>query len=177
MRFIDTGEFGVYQKLLIMAGLLLLPISTFADENNKSYSIIQDEREKKLVFEQCSRMTPSFRTSFRELDVETVEKVEALLSDAVSTASNGKVTNIDGYFRQYVGFEILRRKFIYVNAFSKADVTARAKGKRAYGEQFDDWDSKAVNACGGEMNYWGVIFDNSTGTVAEVLFNSRAKTK
>jgi len=166
----------VYKKVLAMVGVLLLSGLVFAEESGKDYSIILDEREKKLVFEQCSRMTPTFRSNYRDLSNEVVEKIEQMLPDAVNKAAKGKSVNIDDYYRQYVAFEILRREFVYVNAFNKADVMRRAKGQPAYGEQFGNWESKAVNVCGGEMAYWGVIYDNETETIAEVLFNTRAKT-
>ncbi len=151
--------------------LSLLPLAAIADEESKDYTIIKGEREVKLIFEQCSRMTPTFRTGYRELDEATVKKIEALLPAALQKAAKGKAININDYKRQYGAFELLRREMVYVNGFHKEAVEDWAAEKDSHRVLLDDWQNKVISVCGGQMKYWGALYDAQEDMISELLFN------
>ncbi len=62
---------GIYQReksVLKRLFVIVIALSNqiVADNQEKDYSILTDDHEIRLVFEQCTRMTPSFRTSYRK---------------------------------------------------------------------------------------------------------------
>ena len=162
--------------------LFLLPLPAYAAESDavgqdKDYAIVKGEREVKLMFEQCSRMTPTMRTGYRKLDEVTVEKLEAMLPAALKKAAKGKAINVNDYKRQYAAFEMLRRELVYINGFHKEAIKEWAAEDASRQLILDDWQNKSINVCGGEMNYWGVLYDAQNDVIAEILFNNKAKKK
>ncbi len=168
----STGNLIVLKNHPLFVLLLsLLSFSVSADEQDKDYTIITGEREVKLMFEQCSRMTPTMRTGYRKLDEATVKKIEAALPAALQKAAKGKSINIDDYKRQYGAFEHLRREMVYINGFHKEAIKSWAAEDAAHKALLDNWQNQAISVCGGDMNYWGVLYDGLNNQIVEVLFN------
>lgn len=169
----------MFKKILLI--VLLLPSYLFAEESSEDYAILSDALEVKLVFEQCSRMTPTFRTGYRELTNEEVLNVEALLPEAIGKSAliNGikEPINLEDYHRQYVGFELLRRELVYINAIHKEKVKKWAGSDQERIKLIENWRSKAISVCGGEDSYWGAMYDAQSNVITEVLFNTPAKKK
>ncbi len=165
------------KKIISILVLSLVSFSILAEVQEKDYTIITDPREVKLIFEQCSRMTPTFRTGYRELDEATVDKIEQMLPQALTKAANDKPFDMSDYKRQYGAFEILRRELVYVNGFHKEAVKQWAAGNSVREAALDNWESSIINVCGGEMNYWGVLYDAQSDAIVEVLFNNKRKQK
>ncbi len=164
--------------MLKLLSLVILTLSSqiIAEEIAEDYSIITDAREIRLVFEQCTRMTPSFRTGYRKLDMLKVLEVEKMLPQALAAHAKGKTIKLDDYYRQYVAFDLLRRELVYVNAIHKDAIKQWAGDDAARKELIADWRNRAISVCGGgETNYWGALYDGQMGTIAEILFNSPAK--
>jgi len=170
-KVISKSPVAVSSLFLFVASLAVTPVK--ANENNTDVSVIRNNKEVQLVFEQCSRMTPTFRTSYQALDRKTVEKVEALLPQALKKAAKGDPSiKLDDYYRQYVGYGLLRREMVYVNALSKKAIKQWASEKPSRSELLNDWRNKAISVCGGARNYWGALYDGQTGQITEVLFNT-----
>lgn len=158
--------------------ILALSTPVFAENSEKDYSIISDDREIRLVFEQCTRMTPTLRTSYQKLDTELVEKVEKMLPSALAKQNNGKPIDMNDYYRQYVSFDLLRRRLVYVNALHKDSLKNWAGDDPSRKEIIADWRNKAITVCGQggkKQNYWGAIYDSQYDVIAEILFNAPAK--
>jgi len=133
-----------------------------------------------LVFQQCTRMAPSFRTSYRKLDSNLVEKVEKLLPAALAKHSKNKSIKLDDYYRQYVSFDLLRRELVYVNALHKDALKKWAKGNDKRSNLVDNWQNKAITICGqggNRDNFWGAMYDSQYDVIAEVLFNAPDRKK
>ncbi len=165
----------MYKNLLLLTLILSLPVSS--EPQQLDYSVITDNDEIKILFNQCSRMTPSFRTGYRKLDPQTLAKVEALLPQKLTEVAKGKAIKLDDYYRQYVAFELLRRKLVYVNAFHKKDIKTWAGKDTTRLSRLSNWQTKAINVCGGKSSYWGALYDGQTGEIAEILFNTQTKPK
>ena len=161
------------KKLLMVLCFLSMPIS--AEENAKDYSILHEIPEILKMFKQCSRMTPSFRTSYSKLEPELVEKVEAMLPAALQKFAPNKDINLDDYYRQYISFGMLRRELVYVNAVHK-DAAKKWVGNDASRQALlNNWKTKTINICGGKDLHWGAIYDGSGDVISEILFNTSAK--
>ncbi len=164
--------------ILLIITFLCTPI--VAENSEKNYSILTDENEIKLVFQQCTRMTPSFRTSYRKLDTKLVEKVEKMLPEALAKNNNGKAVNLDDYYRQYVSFDLLRRELVYVNALHKKTLASWADGNKDRSDLINNWQTKAITVCGQEgdkLHFWGALYDSQYDVIAEVLFNLPVRKK
>ena len=160
-------------KIFLTTLLFTSSFSALANEND--IAVITDEKEKRLVFEQCSRMTPTFRTSYRELDEKTVAKIEKLLPQALAKVSSEKTIEKKDYYRQYVAFEVLRREMVYVNGIHKEAIKQWAADEPSRQQLLAQWQDKAINVCGGKQNYWGALYDDQAGQIVEVLFNTQGK--
>lgn len=153
------------RNLMIVISLMSLQVAAEEALQQKDYSIITDEQQVRLVFEQCSRMTPTFRTSYIQVTDAQVLEVEKLLPAALAKFAKGKPINLDDYYRQYVAFALLRREIIYVNAFHKDEIKKSTA----------NWRSEAIIVCGGQEKYWGALYDDQSKMITEILFNTTAK--
>ena len=150
------------------------------DQNSeKDYVVISDPHEVAVVFDQCSRMSPSFRTGSRTLDDVTVKKIDALLQEKFAEKSklmSGKEIQFKQSYRQYVSFEVLRIPYVYINGFNQAsyqnDMLTRPHAEHARKDQVIDWKVTAINICGGGSNYWGALYDVRNARVTELIFNT-----
>ena len=155
--------------------LLLVSGQITAQENESNYAVLNDIAEVLKIFEQCSRMTPSFRTSYSLLDVELVDKIEKMLPAAMQKYAANKKVNLDDYFRQYVSFGMLRRELVYVNAVHKNAARKWAENNPTRQELLKNWQTQSINICGGKDQHWGAIYDGSGGVISEIIFNTSAK--
>ncbi len=161
------------KKLLMI--LMIFSNQVFADQQEKNYSILTDIAEVIEIFTQCSRMTPSFRTSYSRLDAELVEKIETKLPEAFERLAAGKKIELDDYYRQYVSFGMLRRELVYISAIHKEAANEWAGDDVKRKEALANWQTKSVNICGGKGLHWGAIYDGSGDIISEIIFNSAAK--
>ncbi len=152
-----------------------LQISAETKETN--YSILNEVPQILKMFKQCSRMTPSFRTSYNELDIKLVEKIETLLPAALEKFAPGKAVNLDDYYRQYVSFGMLRREIVYVNAIHKTAALEWAGTDPTRNTLLENWRTKTINICGGKDLHWGALYDGSGDAISEILFNAAEKKK
>lgn len=160
----------------LLVAVLVLSTQILADNTEKDYVILTDDKQIRLIFDQCTRMTPTLRTSYDELDNELVEKVEKMLPAALAKQTKNKSVKLDDYYRQYVSFDLLRRKLVYVNALHKNSLKQWAKGNAEREELVKNWQHKAITVCGqggDKHNYWGALYDSQYNVVAEILFNSQ----
>ena len=163
--------------LLITWLIFSVSICLHAEDQQQDYVIIKADEEARLIFEQCSRMTPTFRTGYRELNEETVKKIELILPAALQEAAKGQSIDLDSYKRQYVAFEMLRKELVYINAFDKEAIKQWAAQDPANQELLDSWQSRAITVCGGGQSYWGAIYDSQNDHISELLFNSKVHKK
>ena len=160
------------KKLIVVC--LILSTQVYADDKNKNYSVLNEVAEVINVFKQCSRMTPSFRTSYNPLDEEKVKMIENMLPAALKKFAPNKKVDLDDYYRQYVSFGMLRREIIYVNAIHKVAAKKWAGKDPARIELLDNWQTKSISICG-EPLHWGAIYDGSHSTISEIQFNRPIK--
>lgn len=167
------------KSLLINLVLLMffLPALSQAEDKEKNYSILNEIPEILKMFDQCSRMTPSFRTSYSKLDIELVEKIEAMLPAALSKYAPEKLINLNDYYRQYVSFGMLRREIVYVNAIHKETALKWAGTDLTRLELLKNWRNKTISICGGKDIHWGALYDGSGGVISEIIFNAALKKK
>ena len=116
-----------------------------AQDSDKNYSILHEVPEILKMFKQCSRMTPSFRTSYSKLDSKLVEKIETMLPAALIKFAPDKVINLEDYFRQYVSFGMLRREVVYINAINKDAALKWAEGNPPRQQLLENWQTKTIN--------------------------------
>lgn len=147
--------------------------------SEENYVILSDPHEVAVVFDQCSRMSPSFRTGYRTLDDATVKKIEILLRDKFAEKSKsmeGKDIQFEQSYRQYVSFEVLRIPYVYINGFDRRayqnDMLTKPHVEHARKDTVTDWKVTAINICGGGSNYWGALYDVNHGKVTELIFNT-----
>jgi hypothetical protein len=123
--------------------------------------------EAAKVLAQCSRPAPekidgtwdpsSVEISDLEGRLANIEELESVMC----CSPGSKLHGIHAYLRQYVGIVVGGHKLIYVNAFKQASAPP-------------NWRSKAVNFCDGGTDFWGVVFDPSTGEFTQLAFNGVA---
>ena len=163
------------KKLLLAT--VILSTQAFAEVKDPNVSILRETIEIINVFKQCSRMTPSFITSYSRLDEKLVEKIEMMLPAALKTMASDKTINLDDYYRQYVSFGHLRREGVYINAIHKAAARKWAANDPARKQLLENWQSKSISICGGEGLHWGAIYDGSGDVISEIQFNMPEKSK
>ncbi len=146
--------------------------------SEKNYVILSDPHEFAVIFDQCSRMTPSFRTGFGSLDDATVKKIDALLLEKFiekSKSMKGEKVQFKQYYRQYVSFEVLRIPYVYINGFNQKSYQndMLTKGHVEHTKKGAiDWKVTAINICGGGRDYWGALYDVTHNKVTELIFNT-----
>jgi len=161
------------KKLILVT--MLLSNQIYAGETAKNYNILRESAEVIKTFKQCSRMTPSFITSYSRLDEKLVEKIETMLPAALKKHAPGKNINLDDYYRQYVSFGMLRREGVYINAIHKKAAQKWAGSDLARQKLLDNWQTKTINICGGKDLHWGAIYDGYGDVISEILFNTATK--
>ena len=126
---------------------------------------------RKLALEalqQCSRPTPQpdppGEKGIWEPSGREIERLERSLSDYVAayapTLSPGLASRLSQYRRQYIGIFQKEKKVVYVNLF--------------LWDPRGDWRTHAVVVCDGGAAFWGIEFDLSTGTFANLFTNGEA---
>lgn len=164
------------KKLLFVSLILSTPL--FAkQETDNNFTILRETSQVISVFKQCSRMTPSFITSYSRLDEKLVDKLETMLPGALEKFAPEKTINLNDYYRQYVSFGMLRREGVYINAIHKESAAKWAEGEPERQELLKNWRTQTVNICGGKGLHWGAIYDGSGDAISEILFNNAIKPK
>ncbi len=121
------------------------------------------EDAARTVFEQCSRPAPNpsqilpapSKVELREVD-KAVERHIAFEHAARRPVPASTMS----YSRQYVAYELAGRRMIYGNFFPAA-----------YHEGGEHPAGRAVVACDGGSQFWGITFDPKTGRVESLSFN------
>lgn len=161
----------------ILAILFILSTQVYAEIQDRNVSILRETAEVISVFKQCTRMTPSFITSYSRLDEKLVERIETMLPAAMKKMASDKTINLDDYYRQYVSFGMLRREGVYINAIHKEAAAKWAAEDPARQELLKNWRNKTINICGGKDLHWGAIYDGSGDVISEILFNTANNAK
>ncbi len=164
------------KKLLFVSLILSTPL--FAEQQtDNNFTILRESAQVISIFKQCSRMAPSFITSYSRLDEKLVERLETKLPEALKKFAPDKTINLDDYYRQYVSFGMLRREGVYINAIHKEAAAKWTEGKPERQQLLKNWRTQTVNICGGKGLHWGAIYDGSGDVISEILFNNAAKPK
>ncbi len=74
---------------------------------------------------------------------------------------NERISNVQKYYRQYIGVVSKGRRFIYINAFLGPKPPI-------------NWLAKPVMASDGGLSFWGAIFDPETGDFSLLAINDVA---
>lgn len=110
------------------------------------------------VLDTCSRpspgQTPGRVTGYWAPSRQQIEQLESRLP-----ALEAQVPNVTDFDRQYVGIEVEGRKLIYLNAFHLPD----------HGDM--DPAREAIRVCDGGNQFWGALFDPTSGEFSELAFN------
>ena len=135
-------------------------------EVQKMYTILSGQ-EAKNISGQCSRTGPPDFTDIWIPDEKIIASIESNLdkiehlSPDLCCLANVKITNVNSYFRQYVGIVCKGRRLIYINAFLGTDPP-------------NNWQTEPVIACDGGTSFWGAIFDPKTGKFSQLAINGVA---
>ena len=152
------------KKFLCFVFLLSLPyVGLCAD---KKYTVLKGE-DVKLIAGQCSRESPPVFTEIwvpEEKAIAILEvklkKIERLTSN-LCCLQNERISDINKYYRQYIGIVSKGRRLIYINAFVGPKPP-------------NNWLTTPIMACDGGMSFWGAIFDPETGDFSQLAFNGEA---
>lgn len=110
------------------------------------------------VLDTCSRPSPSQTpgrvTGYWAPSRQQIEQLESRLPTL-----EAQVPNVTDFDRQYVGIEVEGRKLIYLNAFHLPD----------HGDM--DPAREAIRVCDGGNQFWGALFDPTSGEFSELQFN------
>lgn len=155
------------KTIICFIALFTLQGATASSEMvTKMYTVLIGE-EANGISMQCSRANPPQFTDTWVPDDKMVLSVEANLDKIEHLAPNlcclrnVHISNVRGYFRQYVGIISEGRRLIYINAF-------RGPNTRK------NWLTAPVIACDGGTSFWGAIFDPDTGEFSQLAINGVA---
>ena len=129
------------------------------------YTVVEDEKERWKVLNQCSRPAPRATATF----IPSAPEVESLEADlrklhrkkAKQCCFLGRLRNPGAYYRQYVGVEVHGKRLIYVNAlWPTGHDTYLGQSARVY--------------CDGGDYYWGALYDPASRRFSDLAFNGEA---
>jgi len=130
------------------------------------YTILKGQKARTIAA-QCSRENPPAINDIWVPEEKTISALESnlikieQLSSSLCCFRNGRVPNIQNYFRQYIGIVSKGRRLIYINAFlgTKPPI---------------NWLTEPVMACDGGLSFWGAIYDPETGEFSQLAINGAA---
>lgn len=146
--------------------VLILSSTIASGEDLKMYTVLSGQEAKNIV-NQCSRTSPQDITDFWIPDEKVIASIESnleiieQLDPELCCFSNVRISNVQNYFRQYVGILYEGHRLIYINAFLGPHSPK-------------NWQTEAVIACDGGTSFWGVIFDPETGQFSQLAINGVA---
>lgn len=161
-------------KQILLFGLLYLGFfnkSTGQSAPLKSpMGFILDSSQGPLLLRQCSRATPNHISSYWTISQTDKMNLEAniyKIDSSIATKCcniNDRIKTYKGFIFQYVGVEIRKKKYVYVNAFPVSEL-------EEYRKMSHDISKYPVVVCDGGPDYWGALFDIRTKTFKHFRFN------
>jgi hypothetical protein len=151
-------------KFLCFIVILSLPSVGLCDDIK--YTTLKGQKAETIAG-QCSREHPPTFTDIWVPDEKTISDLESNLKKIEQLTSslccfrNGRISNIQNYFRQYIGIVSKGRRLIYINAFLGPKPPI-------------NWLTEPVMACDGGLSFWGAIFDPETGEFSQLAINGDA---
>lgn len=149
----------------IVAGCLVLTVAVVSFSKDENRSTVLPESAAQLLAHPCSRSgPPRFEGTWRPTHAD-VQVMESRLSQISRLRSEGGLAGVQikkpaGYYRQYVGLIIGKRRLIYINAFCE-------KTPPPY------WRERPVDVCDGGCN-WGALYDTLSGSFSRLQVNGIA---
>lgn len=159
-------------KQIIVLTVLLASFNVGYTQDNQyrpDYFGIVSVNEGKRVLRQCSRSAPTKVRSFFIPSSEELESLEEnfmkiLLVEASGCCGLGRVRNLENYGFQYLGVEIKKRRYIYINAFNKAIV-------EDWGDEIEEILTHPVVYCDGGESFWGILYDIEKQEFTDLAIN------
>src|ERR1700761_2120086 len=143
-------------RYCVALGLLLMSSGAVA-EGAKSY-IMPPEKGPQLL-EQCSREAPRGIKSFFAPEVSEVADLEKqLIPYLIRVRPN---INFQEYSRQYIGFMMEGKRYIYGNFFKNGPWITRPA-------------SQPVDICDGGDSFWGIVYSLESKTFKDLHTNGVA---
>ena len=134
----------------------------------QQYTFI-DSTKGHISLHQCSRPSPKNVQGYWNVNTTYTKKLEAnfkkvlLLETAGFGMQHRKLTGLEKYSYQYTGIVIKGKKYIYINAF----IT-----NGTHDLKHTAWRTEPVIECDGGDQYWGAVYDPTTGSFFNLLFNA-----
>lgn len=144
-------------RFRLVSGCAVALICTISLGQRPDQSAILPATEAQSVTRLCSRQGPKHVSGGWLPSSEDVAKLEKHLGD-LSNMTPVSIVKPFSYRRQYVGIILAGKYLVYVNAFPPNDYSK-------------DWRTRFVSVCDGGPDFWGVIFDPSTGKFSELHGN------
>jgi hypothetical protein len=144
--------------LLVPMVLLFVAEALVASTAVPGRSVVLDLEKSHGKLRQCSRRTPGYIKLWvpGAKDIKKLErKVAAYLRDHSNSADK-----LDEYYRQYVGYVRIGKKYIYINGFKD----------KAFGG--DNWKRQLADCCDCGRSLFGLSYDVESGSFDEVQFSS-----
>lgn len=112
------------------------------------------------VLKQCSHAAPESAESYWTPSQSEVSNLEAALSKhlVARQATGLRVPPVQEYARQYAGFKMGGKSYIYGNFYPHENASSQPK-------------SRAVVVCDGGPSFWGIVFAVGSQTFEEPQFN------
>jgi hypothetical protein len=122
----------------------------------------------RMLARQCSRISPG---PVEEVWTPTDAEVDALENDLLLLVARGlegagQSPSPGGYYRQYAGFVIGRKRVIYVNGVDETAIQRAPNPDHPF-----DWRTQAVQICDGGAITFGAEYDPATRQFANFAFN------
>lgn len=152
------------KRIICFIFLLSLPLAGLCD--NLKYTVLKGQKAK-LISGQCSRESPPAFTDIWVPEEKTIVYLEAnlkkieRLSSHLCCLQKERISDVNKYYRQYIGIVSKGRRLIYINAFVGPKPP-------------DSLLTEPIMACDGGSSFWGAIFDPKTGEFSQLAFNGEA---
>jgi hypothetical protein len=138
---------------------------------NPAWAVVLTDEQAKPFWRPrlCSRMGPGAIDSTWTPDASTIGRLEAALARTLQAALDeaarqaGRKSAAADYYRQYAGYVVKGKRFVYVNGFLGSTVKSPAPA--------ESWRTRASLACDGGTLFFGAEFDVQRGQIGNLVFN------
>lgn len=133
------------------------------------FGILEPENHN-ILFRQCSRGVPRKMKRFFKVQKDQIEILEknfrriGLTQASLCCFMGGTIDEVEGYYYQYLGVMIKKKKYIYVNAIRKSVYNKAI-------EELNDWLNHPIVYCDGGVSFWGALFSIDREEFTELAIN------
>lgn len=123
------------------------------------FAVLDALRGRELVTDCLAKVPPAVEDIWQP-SADQIAQLERDLGDLWRKNNNGCCrSNVDDYFRQYIGVTRAGRRFVYVNGFAESSTGGL------------DWRATAIVHCDGSSGTWGALYDLESGDLRMLAFD------